>query len=122
MTTTRPKRKSKLTYQRQPFGEFDWRTTFAFSNKYYRFDTEQDYLDSLSDTHKKNYLENRAKRVAKWETHKMRQRALRVTKKRMDTEDRKLRELKAKRFKAMSLNNTEIPAEVIALITINCYL
>lgn len=100
------------------FGLFDWRHDFTRSNKYWRYESEEEFLNSICAKHRENYLKGRVKKEANWKLTKRYQRHLRMTliklKKIEDAKNKALR----KRYITKKLDNTVIPAELFALMEV----
>ena len=104
------------------WGEFDWRRDYSYGGKRTdRFETEEDYINSLSFKHRQNYLETRAKRKAMWEQNIWYQRSLRITKIMLEKLNKQRLKMLRNRYRPKKLSDVEIPAEANVLIALACY-
>lgn len=118
-TKNKPIAKRRLT---RWFGEFDWRNDYSRANQYWRFETEEELLASMSAKHRQNYLDYRAIRRAKWEASKRYQRCLRITRIRLKKLEKEKQSLLNKRYKKLKLDDGMIPAEAVASIHMAIFL
>lgn len=101
------------------YGPFDWRINFAGNrNRHYKFKTEEDYINSLTESRRKAYLKRRIVREAKWYTSQEYQRQLRLTVQHFKKIEKMKERLVAQRFKSTKIKDTEVPAECSALLNI----
>lgn len=103
------------------WGRFNPLKDWSKHNKYYRFQTEEELLASLTSSQRAYYLLKRDVREAAWYAGKMYQHSLKMTLKTLRVEERKERKrlaLRKKRYYNTSIAQIEIPAEMSALFDI----